>query len=619
MFEHHQYEPKRRVAEPSTPTLGYTGRSGISEISLLVWGEHCIECAAPACYTSCDLYDARPDRRCRRFEYGAYTNRAFSSFRGYGTEIQFRKWGKIEARGNTSLAPLRSVLRWERMMNAAFKVMNPVGELLRDATKNERWSYMSHSVHERFSRYLHARKTRASKPDAFLLEVYNPGIKPVTLHFMISPAVQLHALPGSEQLVPSFRARVVLPSGYSRHELDARLFRSLITSRPFDLSLTPEADTQPRLVFLSADFVKFAPSARESVKGKQNVKCVVWDLDNTLWDGVLLENPAVTLKPGIVELLHYLDGRGVLLSIASKNEHDSAWEKLREFNIADLFLHPQINWMPKSQNVKKIAQLLDIGIDTFAFVDDNPFELEEVKAGVPEILCIDSADVQSMTLNERMQGNTTSDARARRVLYQQAIVREQDESRFGDDYLGFLASCGITLNISPYTNDDLERISELVQRTNQLNFSGHRYTRSELYAILENSELDKYVLKCNDKYGSYGTIGFSIVRATDAAVRVEDFMVSCRVQGKFLEHAFFDHLLRCHNSKGAPTLWVNFQPTIKNVPARKVLETLGFNTAAPNPGMTRSGPMECDFIKVACSMKTNASHPLSVPDSKLSG
>ena len=591
-------EPHRRNTKAVVPSLGYKGAANVSEMSLLVWGEHCIECAAPACYATCDLYDRRPDGRCRRFLYGAQRNPAFQSFRGYGVEIQFQKWGKIEARGNTTMAPLHSILRLERALDAAFKVLNPIGQVLRRATGDNRWGYVSHAVHERVSRYLHRRNGRRATPDAFLLELYNPGNQAVTLQFMITPAVATNDGRTVSQIGrPPFRASVVAPFGYSRHEFDARLFQKVTDSGPFDVSLTPDSETQPHLIFLTADFVRFA---RSSTSTKADVKCVVWDLDNTIWDGVLLERPNVTIRQGVLDVLRYLDERGILLSIASKNDHDSAWQRLAELGIADLFLHPQINWTPKSQNVRRIAELLDIGIDSLAFVDDNPFELEEVASANPEVLCINASEMESITTHERIRGNTTSDARARRHFYQQAIVRAEEESSFGGDYIAFLASCDIKLQIGHYATDDLERVAELVQRTNQLNFSGRRYTRPELYTILDDAELHKFVLRCTDRYGSYGTIGFSIVRNTDDAVKVEDFMVSCRVQGKFLEQAFFSHLLQYHNERGARKLWVNFLPTAKNKPAQKILETLGFQGCAPEPGMVSSSKMECPFIIVEC-------------------
>src|SRR5215831_19491718 len=89
------------------PELPYAPVTNISEMSFLIWGEHCIECAAPACFQTCDLYEARPDGRCRRFKAGAQRNEHFPSFRGHGVEIEFKKWAKVEARGNTRMMPAR--------------------------------------------------------------------------------------------------------------------------------------------------------------------------------------------------------------------------------------------------------------------------------------------------------------------------------------------------------------------------------------------------------------------------------------------------------------------------------------------------------------------------------
>ena len=110
------------------------------------------------------------------------------------------------------------------------------------------------------------------------------------------------------------------------------------------------------------------------------------------------------------------------------------------------------------------------------------------------------------------------------------------------NYLGFLESSEIKLDVAYPSPDDFERISELVQRTNQLNFSGRKYTRDEVGEILGDENLEKLVLRCRDKYGSYGTIGFAIIRHCFDEIRVEDLMLSCRVQGKFIEQGFFSHL-----------------------------------------------------------------------------
>ena len=150
-------------------------------------------------------------------------------------------------------------------------------------------------------------------------------------------------------------------------------------------------------------------------------------------------------------------------------------------------------------------------------------------------------------------------------------------------------------------------MAELVQRTNQMNFSGRKYSRAALNEIIDNKSTDKYVLRCADIYGSYGTIGFCLVRHTAEVVQIVDFMLSCRVQGKFIEQALFSHLLEHHNAKQAQAIWVNFRQTERNTPARGVLDALGFRACAIREdsfaeGMISRLPemLKCDFIRVNC-------------------
>src|SRR5262249_28038930 len=160
----------------------------------------------------------------------------------------------------------------------------------------------------------------------------------------------------------------------------------------------------------------------------------------------------------------------------------------------------------------------------------------------------------SLFWDPRFQGSGTSDARNRRRLYRHAEKRDSVQASFGLDYHGFLASCQIELEITSYGPDDSERVHELVQRTNQLNFSGQKYERKELEDLLADPRLDKLVLRCSDRYGSYGTVGFCILEVHQPALLVRDFMLSCRVQGKLLESAFFGHLLTTHYSSAAKEL-----------------------------------------------------------------
>jgi FkbH-like protein len=415
------------------------------------------------------------------------------------------------------------------------------------------------------------------------------------------------------QLAPSYTVTLDFPAGYSRHEIEDRLLRQVwSTDRPFVVSLTPEADSGARLVFLTADFVTFAKSPGEAAQAKP-VKCVVWDLDNTLWKGTLVEGDTVALRPEALPLLKHLDERGILLSIASKNDYAAAWQKLEELGIDDYFLYPQINWAPKSESVKSIAKRLNIGLDSLAFVDDSRFELEEVARAVPGVLCLGAEELTKLFDDQRFRGSTSAEARQRREMYRQSIAREIASEQSGTDYEAFLASCEISLEIASYAPADHERVAELVQRTNQLNFSGCKYTRTQLTQLLADSRVSKLVLRCADKFGSYGTVGFALVENSAGLVQVHDFMLSCRVQGKSLERAFFHHLLDHHNQECSAVLWVNFRPTERNSPARQVLESLGFRKCDPERSglpdgmfLAVDGAPHCDFIRVTCTTATQA-------------
>jgi FkbH-like protein len=607
MFETDQYEAGMRAEPPAHPLALYSPIEDIAEASLLVWGEHCTECSAPECYKTCDLYRPRPDKRCRRFRFGIHKNRRFSSFRRYGAEVEFKKWGVLGSMGNTAMLSRFQVLWLERFMNIAARGMNAVGPLISYLTRDERWVSPAFGFSRRLISWLHSRNKGRTKPDSFLLEVYNPAPSAVRMQLAMSYAPEAQrGRPEMVQIMPRFRTTVEFTPGYSCHEFDRRLFKSFAeTALAFNITLTPEADAASRLVFLTADFVRYTARKPSPTSTLPDIKCVVWDLDNTMWDGILVEDDDVKLKPQMKRILKALDARGILSSIASKNDHEAAWRRLEQMGIAEYFLVPQINWTPKSENLRSIARRLNIGLDTFAFVDDNPFELSEVGTAIPEVACINANDVDTLLGDQRFQGSQTADARSRRRYYQEAIVREDSERTFGGDYLKFLEHCEIRVEIRQCREEDFDRAAELVQRTNQLNFSGHKYDRAQLRAILDDRTIEKYVLDCSDRFGAYGLIGFGMVRQAADAVEVRDLMLSCRVQGKLVEEAFFSHLETHHNFGEARRLRVTFTETKRNQPARQVLETCGFTKLESGGSFVRemrrdgSGP---DVVQVNCAV-----------------
>ena len=174
---------------------------------------------------------------------------------------------------------------------------------------------------------------------------------------------------------------------------------------------------------------------------KKAIKCVVWDLDNTLWHGTLAEGDKVELKDGIADVIKGLDQRGILHSIASKNNYEDAVQKLKEFGLFEYFLYPQINWNPKSSSVEIIREKLNIGADTFLFIDDQPFEREEVNAVHPEVECVDSEYYLILEEMGRIRSGTVSDdASQRRIRYLEDIERKNEEEQFIGTPEDFLAN-----------------------------------------------------------------------------------------------------------------------------------------------------------------------------------
>ncbi|MBF0368491.1 MAG: HAD-IIIC family phosphatase [Magnetococcales bacterium] len=601
MFEFHQYRPQKGDPSPLGVSISPAGGAAVSHLSFMVWGEHCVECAAPACFVSCDLYEPRPDGRCRRFGLGVRKNSAFSGLRDHGAEIHFRRWGKLEARGNTRMEPLGRLLWKERWAERLARLLNAIGALLFGITRDQRLRHLAFSLLERYNRHLHRSHPHPERlPDAFVLETFNPGANSLVLNLTMSVSrASLEPAQQGAQIPPPFSVRITLDPGHNRHQFEARLFQSVSgCGLPFDVALVPEMEggrgkEWGELVIGTADFVVFRTKPQ-----MENIKCLVWDLDHTLWQGVLLEGAPKGVRSGVRELIETLDQRGILNSVASKNDHDQAWKMLEKMGLSDYFLAPQINWRPKSGNIKEIARQLNIGLNTFAFIDDSPFELEEVSRALPQVAVFEVGRLSELVDHPRFQGSTSSEAKERRRYYQDAFVREQVQSRFGADYRGFLASCEIVLTVQPYGSQQAGRVAELMQRTNQLNFSGAKYGRDALPGLLRDPDLQKHVLSVSDRFGSYGIVGFSLVRRVGGVLRVEEFMLSCRVQGKFIEQAFFNSLLE--GEAGVEQLWVNFQPTNRNTPARQTLESLGFEIKEGEQGLfldLQKNSLVCDFIQ----------------------
>lgn len=286
-------------------------------------------------------------------------------------------------------------------------------------------------------------------------------------------------------------------------------------------------------------------------RDKKTIKCVVWDLDNTLWNGVLLENDQVSLQANVVGIIQTLDSRGILQSIASKNDYAKAMSKLQELGLQDYFLYPQINWNSKAHSIQEIAKLINIGTDAIAFIDDQPFELEEVSFSQPEVLCINAANLGRLLEMPQMNPRfVTEDSKKRRLMYISDIERNQVESKFVGTQEEFLATLDMHFTISSAQEEDLQRAEELTVRTNQLNTTGYTYSYDELNQFRQSDKHKLLISSLEDKYGTYGKIGLILVECQEKLWTIKLLLMSCRVMSRGVGTVMLNYIIKLAKENG---------------------------------------------------------------------
>ncbi|MBW3558997.1 MAG: HAD-IIIC family phosphatase [Proteobacteria bacterium] len=543
--------------------------------SELRWGEHCSECSFPSCYASCAFYTPRGDGHCRRFERGMEPLAGRPGLH----RVRFRKWGKLEARGPAPVRPLGEVRQAEVTDRRAAALLNL--PLPHRVSRNLTWRW-----NERRTAAAHA---PGPVGDAFVVEAWaaDGGTHPFTVSFLEDGGTRMHQT--------SFTAG----PGYSRLVASAAEIGAHVDlSGPLLIQIEPVGEAEGRdVVFGRAEFMSFAGASPASVgpdapapapspvraTPASLAKVVVWDLDETLWTGTLVEDGAagVRLRPEAVEAVHALDARGVLQSVASKNDAAEALAALGRFGLTDFFLHPQIGWGPKSAAVAEIARALDLGLDSFVFIDDQPFERGEVAAAHPAVRLLPHTAVAGLLEQPFLDLPITAESGRRRALYQAEAARRtaaaalRTESGGDEAYLQFLRSSGIELRVAPLTAADVERVYELSQRTNQLNFTGAKYAREEAAALSRpRAGLACLTLRCADRFGDYGLIGFTVLDLQAGVI--DAFFMSCRVQRKRVEQAAFDYVLRTFADHGHSQARARFVETERNAAAGRMLAELGF-------------------------------------------
>jgi len=581
----------REESFPSAPTRLH--RQEVSRTLLLHWQEHCVECAPPDCYTVCPLYVTRSDQKCARFVYGVYPNPYFGGLLDRGADVRFRRWAKIEAQLNglagVSVAKHRLL---DRLDTAVTKVVNGSADALQPINKRRRLNG-GLTVFRDWALPRFPSSYRGDYDD-FVLECFTPEHEPFRL--VLEQVV-------GETVV--FRHAFEIEPGQNFHALPASSFDLKLNGVPSRLLIYPENDAQRRVVFTWLDFVKYQEATRhngarpstaahsiagspgqgqaEIVTPAAKVKCVAWDLDNTLWSGVLIEDTpeGCRVRDEAVDLVRKLDERGILQTVVSKNNHDDAWKLLTELGLAEYFLYPAITWGQKSRSLQQVADSLNINIDTFAFIDDSPFERAEVQAALPMVRVFSDEDVNRLLDLPEFDVPVTEMSKRRRLSYREQEQRSVMQASFGGDYVEFLRSCEMKMRVfTPQDDSAIKRCLELIQRSNQLNLSGRRHSAEEFGELLAAPGVLAAAIACVDRFGDYGIVGFATVDERPETPVVLDFVLSCRVAQKRVEHTFFAWLARREAARGARTLRAELTKTPRNAPLIKVFDDLPFTLIA---------------------------------------
>lgn len=330
----------------------------------------------------------------------------------------------------------------------------------------------------------------------------------------------------------------------------------------------------------------------------QPFKVVVLDCDQTLWRGVCGEDGPQNVvidapRRALQEFMLRKRDEGMLLCLCSKNEEQDIWETFQAHPEMPLrrehLVAWRINWEPKSTNLRSLAKELNVGLDSFIFVDDSPAECAEVQANAPEVLVL-QLPREPERIPEFLEHvwafdhlSATEEDRKRSLMYGQRLERrrlQQEVSTLAE----FLEKLQLRVEIGPMRPEHLSRVAQLTQRTNQMNFTTRRRSEAEIRQLLDEGRAECWVVHLTDRFGSYGLVGVMLVGAEEDALVVDTFLLSCRALGRGVEHRMLAHLGQLAQARGLRELRVPVLATPKNTPARQFMEQVAGRFAEPISG-----------------------------------
>jgi len=331
-------------------------------------------------------------------------------------------------------------------------------------------------------------------------------------------------------------------------------------------------------------------------------KCLVLDLDNTLWHGILGEDGLYGIKmsgdyPG--KAFHYwqeglkqLSKDGVILAICSKNnttDVDKVWETYQDMPLKKQdFVAVRINWQDKATNLMEIAEELNIGLDSIVFVDDNPSERELIRQQLPMVTVPDFPNqpyelpnfYKKLVNDYFLVYSLTNEDRNKTEQYRQNAQRVQEKKKFNnlDD---FLKSLQMNLSIDLMNESTLSRVAQMTQKTNQFNLTTKRYTEDDIRKLIDE-KAKIWTLSVSDRFGDYGISGLLITLENKESIDIDTLLLSCRILGKGIEQAFVKTIFNYFYKLGVKNIIGTYIRTEKNAQVDDFYDSLGFKVERSN-------------------------------------
>ncbi len=325
-------------------------------------------------------------------------------------------------------------------------------------------------------------------------------------------------------------------------------------------------------------------------------KCLILDLDNTIWGGVIGDDGIENIQIGDLGMGHAFDrlqkwakelkNRGIILAVCSKNEENTAKRPFQEHPEMTLRLEDiavfVANWENKSDNIRHIQKVLNIGFDSMVFLDDNPFERNLVRSVLPEVAVPELPEDPSLyvshvcALNLFETASLSEEDSQRTMQYRAEVARSEFQHSF-TSIDGYLSSLGMYSSVKAFDAFSIPRIAQLTQRSNQFNLRTIRYTEADINRIRESSDFITMSFHLKDKFGDYGLIGLVILeKLTGARAFIDTWIMSCRVLKRNMEEFIVNEMVKQAREGGVERLVGEYLPTNKNGLVKDVYPRMGF-------------------------------------------